>query len=239
VSLANYSAAVLAASPKVYWELDESAGNPVDSSGGGFDITTITSTPLYQQPGFFAPGSILYPPGARMARNVFSTVVNSWTIEVLAYKYANPVAQIDWIYSCGTPAASNGFAVGVDTTGQMRGVAHNVGLTSLGIAALGNNQWFHLVWQRRASVWEFWINGMIDQPNAGSTTPVAPSGSAFISGTATGTNSKAWQLAHFALYETNLSGDRVRAHAGAANSFSDLNGPIDNQGHSLIRNARW
>ena len=237
MSLANYTAAVLAATPKAYWELDEPSGNFADSSGGGFTLTP-DSGPLYTQPGFFAPGSALFPIGASASAAVFSTAVDNWTVEMLVYVGPQYSTGFDWLYSCGTPAASNGFAVGIDSNGKLMGVAHNIGLTTAGATALPLNSWSHVAWRRAATVWTYLINGLSE--TAGSTlTPAAPSGTAYLNRTATGTNSRAWRIAHAALYETALSDYVVRAHAGAANAFSDLSGPLNNRLTSSSRRSRW
>jgi hypothetical protein len=220
MALAGYVAAVLADTPRVYWKLDETSGFPADSSGNSLPITTTDGSPAYLAQGPMSSVAIQFD-GLTMAfsRAVASTVTDNFTIEAWVYLTAlnEGAGTSEWIYTCGTPAASNGFGVGFNTSGGssvfLLGVAHNIGFTTLGTTEIVLNRWTHCVWRRQATTWRYFLDGTIDPTSGGTISPGAVSGSTFINRTATLlTNGPSGRLAHMAVYETALSDSTILAH---------------------------
>src|SRR6187397_210361 len=161
----EYSAAVLASGPRAFWKMQEASGFPQDASGNALHMTSTTGTPTYQQTGpFTSDFSIFLSAGpTRFSRSPTSTVVDNFTCE-LWYNYSTLTAAAT-VYRDDNNGGV-GWGLQIDSTGHIQGYYNSL-LTSAGSTALVAGNWYHVVVLRRATVWEIYINGQVDNPNAG------------------------------------------------------------------------
>lgn len=216
MALADYASAVLADSPLAYWELQEASGNPQDSSGNGRHITTTSGTPDYR----FATGpcgddfGIQLAGGEMFSRSVVSTATNNVTIE-LWYKHVSSGANNqNMVYNGNSGSNGWGIIMGSSSGPTYRGLCGGVALLGAGATALGTTNWHHLVINRDSgdsNRWKLYLDGAVDNSNAGTTNPSAPAGNLGI-----GTTSLQAIYAHVAVYGTALSAARILAHYNAA-----------------------
>jgi hypothetical protein len=209
----EYTAAVLADSPVGFWKLDEASGLPQDSSGNGHHFTSNNGngTITYSQNGPFPSSkAIKYSglPCARHLQSVFSTALDNITIECWVDANGNS--------SGGLVANGTGFvAWSVDANSIINGMicyAFSAGAGNILPAGtffrLNPSGWLHLVFVRRATQWEVYVNGEFF--GFGNTnTPNSPTVDFVIGGTS-GNNGS--YLSNVAYYTTALSAARIRAH---------------------------
>lgn len=206
-----YSATVLADGPKAYWECQEASGLPQDSSGNGLHMTSQDLTGGgfgYREPGPFDYG-ILANGGSRFLRAAVSTAVNNLTLEmwVKINLVTNPTQGIfSW------NSGANGFILAVTTNFHFFIVVQGVATLSQSAVALpsggGRAGWSHVVVVRDAGTWKYYLNGQVDTANAGTSTPIAPTGSTIFPGGA----SVQSVVAHLAMYESVLTPTQIKDH---------------------------
>lgn len=206
-----FSAAVFASAPKAYWKLQETAGLPVDSANG-LNITSTAGAPTYHSGGVPALGdfSILYNGGDSHTRSsVVSTVTDNLTFE----GWIKPIsigANDQVLFYLGN-GGSNGWGVFIDSNAKIQALCGGVGFLANSVASLSATLFTHIVVVRRATVWEYYLNGVLDTANAGTTTPGAPSGT-----TAWGSAALQFAAEHYVVYETALTAATILAHYNAA-----------------------
>lgn len=208
----SYVAAVLADNPKAFWQCQDASGGAVDSIAG-FDLNSEVGTPDYGQPGPMDDLSIRFVGGDGLRRaGPVSTVVQNLTMEMLVAPQA--VGGTAQIYFYNGNAGANGWGI---VTNEISNQFRYKVLCG-GVAFLGNgstpatNVFSHIVATRAASIWTYYLNGVVDNANAGTATPGAPSGSFTSIGTS---NSFQLAMAYVAVYETSLSAGQVAAHYAA------------------------
>lgn len=214
-SAVSYIAAVLADSPKAFWQEQDASGGPVDSSGNGLDLGLFGGgTSTYQVAG---PGTSHFAiethGGVAASRSTISTVTDNFTMEF--WIYPETVADVhQGMFYNGNPA-SNGYQVQCDqTTLKYYGVLSGVGFLTASTTALTLNAWQYIVIVRRSTQWEYWRNATQDATNPGTAAPTAPSGGNTRIGNPQGAAMQARQ-AYVAFYETALSSTRITAHYAA------------------------
>ena len=211
MALAEYVAEVLSDSPRAYWKLDEASGLPQDSSGNGLHMTTNTGTLLYRQPGPMSSAAILYNGGTGSSRSTVTTVTDNFSIETWI---KTPLLTLDnqrGVYNGNSSADGWGFLV--DMSLKFKALAGGVSFLSASAAALSTTEFKHVVIQRSGTVWTYYVNGVEDTANAGTSTPNAP-GAADSSIHLDGFMQAVY--AHVAIYETALGAVKVADHYAAA-----------------------
>lgn len=213
----SYISEVLADSPKAFWEEQDASGNPVDSSGNGLDMTSISGSPSYRKIGPQGNDYGIETAGSQQfSRSTISTVVNNLTIEM--WLYPEIITDIRQGVFLNGNSASNGYGVYVDTsTLKYHVLICGVAFGAASTTPLVLNVWQHLVVVRRSGQWEYWRNGVQDATNPGTTAPNTPSGGSTAIGNPFSASMQAAQ-AYVAFYETALSSTRIAAHYNAVKS---------------------
>jgi hypothetical protein len=207
---AEYVAAVLADSPKAFWQCQDASGGAVDSIAGA-DMSTVTGTPDYQQPGPMDDFSIRLLGGEKIAHTgPVSVVTNNFTLELIFHLQALGGGN-QAIFDNGN-LGSNGWGIITDSLGG-RGWRYLAG----GVAIGGNasislpDRFAHVVCTRNAGTWFYFVDG-VSAGSGGSDVPNAPSGG----GTTLNRDvSIQGAYSYAAIYETALSGAQVAAHFAA------------------------
>ena len=226
-----YSALVLGSSPKMYLKGQEASGLPQDASGNGNNMTsTAGGTPLYQQPGPMSDFGITLP-FANFERASISTAVDNLTFEV----WLRVIGYVTNGSLCGNNnVGSDGEEVLTDVGGGFQVVVQSVGFQSPSAFAF-TASWVYVVVTRDATVWKYYVNGAVDTANAGTSTPISPTGTTHL-GRSLGNN---FVWAHFAYYETALSGAQVAAHYAASQAPDVTSLVSDTPVPILGRGASW
>lgn len=216
MSLADYVVAVLADSPVCFYKFDEASGNPADSSGNGFTISTVDGSPTYRNagplPGTFSVGSADNSQFNRTPTP--SVVVDNLTLELWVRLGGAVGANDQAIWNVGSGAGS-GFRVQVDTNNTFQVLRNGGAAQANSTGVLSAASFKHIVIVRRATVWEYWINGVIDTANAGTTAPAGPGANSMQWAQDLSANIQSFQSLG-AFYATALSGARILAHYEAA-----------------------
>lgn len=209
-----YVAEVMADTPKGFWKLDERRGLPQDSSGNALHMTANpgVNNRRYRMngpmPGSFA---ILQHGGAYFRRNVISTVTDNWTMEMwFAFETAGGTDRI-FYNGANDSSASAGWGLDYQAGPKFRALYGNVNWQqdSTGLITLG---WHHLAIVRRAGTLEYYLDGAVDDSNAGTEAPLTP-----VNGTYIGSPAQVQGLfALCAIYETALSAARIADHFEAS-----------------------
>lgn len=208
---ARYHAEVMRDAPVAYWPMQDASGNPVDVSGNGRDMTSVTGTPTYRQTGPMNDYSIRIEGGEALNRSAHvSTVTSGFTMEMFVKM---PQSPTDGQLFTNGNEASNGWGIRTEGPGTVRGLASGIAETSTSVYGLEGipNAFHHIVVGRAATDWFIYINGIADNLGAGTTTPNTPSGTIIMGDTGLDV-----YVAHVAVYETALSSTRILAHWNAA-----------------------
>lgn len=228
----NYVAAVLADSPYLLWEMQDASGELQDTSGNSRPSTAHAGTPDYQQAGPMGDYSV------HMTSNEFFSTngayalpqTDNWTLEIWMYRVSDLVATYVWENGL---AAGQGFSIFIDSTNHLVGLANNVALLTAG-SIIPINTWKHVVIKRASTIWTYYINGVIDLANAGTTSPGSPSPYVIAGPIVNGTGGEL-NLAYGAIYDHPLSDARVAAHFAASQPVA-VSTPISKVTSS---GARW
>lgn len=221
MALAQYVAAVLASSPRAYWQMQEASGNPQDSSGNALHMTSISAGADYREPGPIGAFAIRFTGGEGVSRATISTVVNNFTLE--QWVQVQVVTGNDMGLCANGNLGANGWGVLIDTTRKFQYLAGGVALGANSALALTLSAWHHVAVVRRAGTWEYYVDGTVDTANAGTTAPNAPSGGTTA---ANGGSSLQAAYAHYAVYETALSAAAIAAHFAAATAAAYDNADV-------------
>jgi len=203
VALYQLKAAVLANSPVAYWPMQEASGFFQDFSGNGHHCTTSTfAGSQLGQPG---PGSndILSVSGLSVSQTcpVVSTAVSNISFETWFCIDARPSTDQGL---CNTGVGLTGFTLLTGANGNTltnRSVCQGVAFMSNFSQNFTIGTWYHCVVVRAAAVWSYYINGLVDTANAGSTGPNAPAVTTAIGGSQGNTV----RQTNVAMYNTVLS----------------------------------
>jgi hypothetical protein len=205
----GYRSEVLADNPKGFWLLDEISGLPQDSSGNGNHMTAVFSGGHdYRRAGPITGSYGIWMQGGRFftLSPTPCTVTNNFSMEFwftheagdgdsLFYNgFHNNRGWGEWIYNSTT----RGFLYG--------GVAFQ---TAIGFPDVN---WHQVVYVRDSGVTKNYLDGNLVNGNAGTDTPVSPSGGDIRIGS-TGNVQGIWSLC--SIYETALSPTRIAAHYAA------------------------
>lgn len=208
----QYSAEVLADTPKAFWKFQDASGSPVDASGNGLTLSTVTGTPIYQAAGPMSDFSIQLDGGENFQRATpVSTVQDNFTMETWVYPITVGAAGRTLMANDST-GSGVGWGIGITTDFTFNYYAGNGIQGAPSTVALIANTWSHIVVLRRATIYEYYINGIVDQVNAGNTAPGVSDGPSQVGA---GNNLSA-RFAYPAIYESALSVDRIQAHFAAA-----------------------
>ena len=216
MALAEYVAAVLADAPVCFYKLDETSGNPADSSGNGNNITSVDGAPTYRQAGPL-PGSfsIRTADSSQLNRTPTpSVVVNNFTMEAWVKLGGAVGANDSGVWNVGS-AGSNGWRLVLDTNGTFQVIVNPATAlaNSAGVLTAAGFRLITIV--RRAGTWEYWLDGAADTANAGTTAPGAPGANSMQWAQDLAANYQTfWSLGSF--YATALSAARIAAHYSAA-----------------------
>jgi hypothetical protein len=225
VTTSDYAAAVLADTPKLYWQMQDCYDPSglwvcVDSSGNGLNSDANANAIRQRQPGplftstdrsfgsFYGDSAI-----ASASFNSFLTSsVNNFSIEAwirpsFAVGVISPISTI-W-YMGDNSFLSQGWSVELDpTTRKFRYVAAGVGNGAYSTQELISGSWYHIVVKRTSGgTWRYYVNGNLDTLNAGTDTPGVPLTYFIVNFGGVIDNQ-----AHVAYYETALSAGQVSTH---------------------------
>lgn len=210
---ADLSALILAEGPSAWYKLDDASGNPVDSSGNGAHMDSITGAPSYQQGAPFPGGqSVLIHNADRFTR---STQVTTLTDNVTIELWVNVVTQVGDAYVYNGNGGGNGYGLMGGSAGTtVRALLGGVNFLSDSNGIVPTYAWSMINLVRRATVWEYWINGRKDSSSPGSTSPNLPSGVTFL-GPGGGGGSE-YYASNLVIYPSAQSGDDILARYNAA-----------------------
>jgi len=213
-----YEEVVKADNPKAYWPLLDPSGNPIDVSGNALPMTSTTGSPTYQQSAPTNLGfGVTYPAGAFASRSQVTSFTNGMTMELWAYFNSLPSSGQPSIIE-NNNGGTNGWSLSVTTSGTIQAVAQNIALLNPSNTVFTTGRWYHIVCVRDnadSNRWKYYVNGAIDNANAGNSGPSTPSGATTRFGSTTATGMSV-VIAHAAIYESVLSPTRVAAHYAAA-----------------------
>lgn len=197
----------MADSPKVFYKLQDASGNPVDSSGNGFNMNSITGTPDYHQTGPTDAFSIRLQAGEVIERSTgpVSTVTDNFTVEI--------VMKLSTIggdgRNCFANGDTNGWGIMIDGDTKFRSYINGGGGSGVKSAnAVPTGSFAHLVVHRDAGQWRYYFNGNLDTDGAAGGTPGAPTGPMRVGA---GSLLDGW-FAYCAVYESALSATRIGVH---------------------------
>lgn len=211
MAAAQYIAEVLADTPRAFWKFQDASGSPTDSSGNGLTLSTVTGVPLYQQAGPMNDFSISCPGGVNFQRATpVSTVQDNFTMETWVFVVTVGAAGRTVMANDST-GSGVGWGIGINTDFTFNYYAGNGIQGASSTVALSASVWYHLVVLRRSGTWEYYINGVVDQINAGTTAPGVSDGPSQVGA---GNNLSA-RFAYPTIYESALSVDRIQAHYAA------------------------
>lgn len=151
-------AAVLADSPRAFWQLQDASGNPVDSSGNSLDMTSVTGAPNYRQTGPLGDFAIRLQSTVKLNRTTqVSTVVDNFTMEC----WVKLVTSTDGRTLFGNGfSATTGWGIQIDSDSKFRSeINDGAGSGVKSVNALSTTAWSHVVVLRRATNWEYYFNG--------------------------------------------------------------------------------
>ena len=207
---ALYTQAVLANTPRAYWLMNDYV-LPQDSSGNGRHITAnsfFTGTRGFPGPFAGARASIGVG-GTQMSRAAVSTATDNLTAE---FWFKPEIVNANGQPIFTNDAGSNGWSMYIDNDRRFGCVIQGVAFLSLSTAALTLDAWHYIVMTRRATVWSYFINGVVDTANAGThTLGAAPT----LTGIHGAGNLQAW-YSNMAIYDTSLSNAEILSHYQAA-----------------------
>lgn len=254
----DYIPAVLADSPAAFWQLQDIADFPQDSSGNGKHMDTdaiasgVGGTTTYAVQ--YGPMSSVYVRlnrslVARSADSVLSAVDNvTMEIWVQQLTLGNSTQPFFWIggnNGVGTGLGTNSWGlrapqVGSVNTGPQISVLNGGTLASSvnsSNAAWLSAVWTHIVAVRRAGTWELWQNGVQDTsigtftgaPGAGATSAaIGFANTSFVQSS---------HVAFAALYNVPLSPTRIVAHYNAMWQWENAQPILDEQPTAVAAGA--
>jgi hypothetical protein len=213
----SYVSEVFADTPKAFWQCQEASGFPQDSSGNGFHITSVGTTPCtYQVAG---PGAGVFGircPGhlgaqdARFLRNPagISTAIDNISFEFWIKRRTTPASNQGGYASSG---GANGVWIGITSAGKLQAVLQGVTtlVASLATVPIDSN-YHHCVVVREFGTWRYYIDGALDS-SPSVTAPLAATGYIFFGGV----NGLDVDIAYVAQYDVALTAARVAAHYSA------------------------
>lgn len=238
-SSADYSAAVLADTPTAYWKCDEASGTLVDSSGGGYNLTTAAGTLVYQHSPLLAGESTAYLKLNSTTAQMKSTtglglsfpLSGDWTAEAIMRAESSSLTAVGLItlFSIDGGASETEanncqaqFGVAASSGLNVRwenGTGTDVNVVS-GILAPLSNKPAHVVAVKdgTANTITFYVNGRLQDvavSYASETTGGSGTMVTYIGANAEISTGKT-VVGHIAFYPTKLSAARIFAHAYAA-----------------------
>lgn len=194
---------VLADSPVAYWPMNDASGLPQDASGNGNNMTAVSGSPTYGNPGPVLEPTISYPSTAYHERAVVSVATTNITVEMWVYRDGNASSDI---FRHGT--TSGGFEIEyTSTAGAFRTNLPGVG-TLGSIGTIDANTWTHIALQRGATTWVGYINGCVSNSSVGSASPGTPNGNSRV----VGAGATEHRFAHVAFYDSLLTPQRIATH---------------------------
>lgn len=215
----RYIHEVLADSPVAFWPFDEQiAGLARDISGNGKPFTSQSGSFEYGVSGPLGGRALRVFPLATMSRTTVSTATNDFTIEFWMKNYAN-VQGADSTFLWNGYNANRGIKLEIGGGTKLHALAHFVGYLNDSVTSFqGGTAWRHVVVRRKSTDsnrWSYWVNGAVDNANAGASSPIAPDAadSLILQATQYGF---AYDIALLAYYDTAISDARVAAHYNAA-----------------------
>lgn len=212
MSAAAYVAAVLADTPRAFYQLQDASGNPVDSSGNALNMTSVTGAPAYHEIGPLSDFAIRLESTETLVRSTqVSTVVDNFTMEIWI--------KLTSVGSNGRNVLSNGFSattgwgILVDTDFKFLGAVNDgAGVGSKSVNPLSTSAYHMINVLRRAATWEYYFDGALDTPTGAAGVPGIPAGPVQVGA---GSVLDA-TVAYASIYETALSAGRILAHYQAA-----------------------
>lgn len=201
---------VMLDTPRAFYKMQDTSGNPVDSSGNSLNLTSVAGTPEYQQTGPMGDYGIRCVGGETLDRSGhISTVTNNLTME--GWFNVELTTGDDQILFYNGNSGSNGWGIVVDNNGKFQYLCGGVALGTASSAAIEGVGYRHIVVVRDAGTWKYYVNGVSDTANAGTTAPGTPSGV-----TKMGGGSVQTVYAYVAVYETALSAATILTHYNAS-----------------------
>jgi hypothetical protein len=197
-----YMEQVLADSPVAYWPMHDTSGLPVDVSGNGNDMTAVSGSPVYSQPGPLGDTAIEYPSAAFHERSIVSAATSNLTVEMWVYRIGNASGDI---FRHGT--TSGGFELEYTAAGgSWRPNLPGVG-TLGGIPLIAPNVWTYIALTRDTTTWIGYLNG-ISEGSVGTANPGTPVGNDRV----VGAGATGHRFAHVAFYNSALTPQRIMGH---------------------------
>lgn len=134
------------------------------------------------------------------------------TLECWIKLIANPLNDTAVIYNGNGGANGYGIVIDANRTIQLLrgGIAYGANSTSV----VPLNRWTHIALTRGATQWLYWINGVQDATNPGTSNPGAP-------GTNSHVNICSGQMCCAAMYASELTGNQLLSHYYAGLSKRD------------------
>lgn len=203
----SLTAEILADSPVGFWKLNDPAGNFVDSSGNGFDLTPSGTIVRGVDGPLSGSKAAQFDAGSTAVRTpAISDLTSGITIEGWIFITDDTVMNLI-VQNMG---AGNGYGIYIGAEPKVHIIMQGV-VDVAGRFLVPVGQWNYVSAVRDSAIWTIYLNGNIDsQPSTA--VPFAPSTGTGVANTQTADGTR---LAYCALYNTALSTERIVAHATA------------------------
>ena len=240
--IGGYVGEVMADSPVAYYRMDEASGLPKDSSGNARHMTSVNGTPVYAQPG--QVGSAMAFDGVNEDSQSASRldVGDSFTISAWVKR---AVASGSAEYTIFTQSAGGGgIYIYNDRLMMAKSVVDQVAYSDAVLTS--TSEWYHLAVTKNGATRKLYINGAEyadvsgkSDLTCGVATPtyyIGSEGGSYFNGL----------IDEVALFDTDLSPERIREHYAAAisspefvlrDTFNRTDGALD--GDTASESGTW
>jgi hypothetical protein len=216
----SYSSEVLADSPVAYYRMDESSGQPQDSSGTGNNTTATGGTPTYSQVGALASDptstAILFSP---TPSEEYFTAPDHATLDladVFTIEAWLKLTSSDAGNHCYLTKGTNAYYMAINAQRLQLSKAFAVDMVASTITITDTTTWHHCVGTKNGSTMALYVDG-VDVTGTPTNATCADNTETLSIGALPGFSLNFdGALDEIAVYPTALSAARVLAHYHAA-----------------------
>jgi surface protein len=221
---ADYRSTVLADSPSVYWQLDESSGTTLADSAGSYNLTLTGSYSLNQSSLAGASASVDYTgghaAGADQGPDLSST---DYTLELVT-KLDSTQASWAGLISSGGSTANDWAVQRFSSTGDLRVYHGSTSQTfSGGFSSIADDSSHHIVitYINSSKIMELWIDGVSQGTVTHSNHPTNKAGYTLRLAASRDPIASSGLFDEAAIYTSKLSDARISAHYNAVTAPND------------------
>ncbi len=203
---AKYAQEVISDAPRAFWKCQELSGNPQDSSGNAYHMTTVTGSPTYGTPGpFGADTSIDIAGGGKQFTKTGVVTTNYWNFTLEAWLRWSSGAMTFLVNG-----STAGIGLNVTSGGKLKFDSYGTAVGPDSATTLVAGTWYHFVVTdvSGTGACKYYVNGAFDL-DAGTPGVSNPSGDTWLGKS---TETCDIRLGWCAIYESVLPVDRISAH---------------------------